>query len=332
MPHNEITIGKEILYLTYQDIVNVGLNDDEILNLVELSLAEHGKKNCEMPAKIGLHPKKDTLMHAMPAFMPKFKACGIKWGACFPENYKRGLPQTSALLILNDPNTGWPLAIMDAIWITAKRTAAVTAVACKYLARQDSEQLGIIGTGVQGHEHIKVLAKQLPNLKRINAYDIRTDVLNAFAQEFNTLLECEVTASNGYRETVENSDVIVSATAILQKPNPQIRDEWIKDGIFIAPIDFDSLWEFKTMSRMDKFLVDSREEMMYFLSIGYLPNGLPEVHAELGEVVCGAKVGREEDTENIMDMNIGMAIEDVPVANELYQRAVQLGIGMRLPL
>jgi len=332
MSNNEITIGKEILYLTYQDIVNIGLNDDEILNLVELSLAEHGKKNCEMPAKIGLHPKKDTLMHAMPAFIPKFKTCGIKWGACFPENYKHSLPQTSALFILNDPNTGWPLAIMDAIWITAKRTAAVTAVACKYLARQDSQQLGIIGAGVQGREHIKVLQKRLPNLKRVNVYDIRTDVLDAFVKEFNTLFECEVSAVSGYRETIEDSDIVVSATAILQEPNPQIRDYWIKDGVFIAPIDFDSLWEFKTMSRMDKFLVDSLEEMVYFESIGYLPNGLPKVYAELGEVVCGAKVGREYDGENIMDVNIGMAVEDVPVACELYKRAIQLGIGTRLPL
>lgn len=285
-----------------------------------------------MPAKIGLHPLKDTLMHAMPAFMPKYNACGIKWGACFPENYKHGLPQTSALLILNDPNTGFPLAVMDAIWITAKRTAAVTAVACQHLARGDSEQLGIIGTGIQGHEHLKVLAKRLPNLKRVTAYDIRADVLNAFVREFNDLLECEIIAVRDYRAAVEDSDVVISATAILQKPNPQIKDQWLKEGVFIAPIDFDSLWEFTTMERMHKFLVDSRDEMAYFENIGYLPNGLPKVHAELGEVVCGAKVGRESEAENIMDMNIGMAIEDVPVAQELYQRALKRGIGMTLPL
>jgi len=327
-----IEIGKEILYLTSKDVLDIGLTEEDVYKLVEGALAEHGRKNCEMPAKIGLHPLKDTLMHAMPAFMPKYEACGIKWGACFPENYKRGLSQTSALLILNDQNTGFPIAVMDAIWITAKRTAAVTAVACKHLARGDSEQLGIIGTGVQGREHIKVLAKRLPNLKRIKAYDIRADVLNAFVKEFNALLECKVIAAGDYREAVEDSDVVVSATAILQKPNPQIRDEWIKEGVFIAPIDFDSLWEFSTMERMDKFLVDSLDEMVYFEKIGYLPNGLPKVHAELGEVVCGAKVGRESEAENIMDMNIGMAIEDVPVAKELYQRALNGGIGMILPL
>jgi ornithine cyclodeaminase/alanine dehydrogenase len=72
--------------------------------------------------------------------------------------------------------------------------------------------------------------------------------------------------------------------------------------------------------------------MKYFMRIGYLPHGLPKVYAELGEVVCGAKVGRESDAENIMDMNIGMAVEDMPVAKELYQRALKRGIGMKLSL
>ncbi len=331
---NNIDVGQEILYLTLEDIERIQLNEEKVFEIVEGALAEHGRKNCEMPAKIGLHPLKDTLMHAMPAFIPKFKACGIKWASCFPENHKYNLAQTSGLLVLNDQNTGWPIAVMDAIWITAKRTAAVTRVACKYLAREDSEQLGIIGTGVQGNEHIKVLPKVLPNLRTIKAYDMRADAREEFVKKYNNELDCNVEIASNYKEAVADSDVIVSATAILQKPDPQIKDKWIKErGVFIAPVDFDSLWEFATMSRMDKFLVDSIDEMNYFESIGYLPHGLPpSLHGEIGEVVAGLKPGRETDEENIMDMNIGMAVEDMPVAKELYRQALKNGIGKKLPL
>jgi len=108
-------VGRELLYLTQEDVVGLGLGVDEVLELVRTALVEHGAKRFEMPAKIGLHPLRDTLMHAMPAYVPAARACGLKWASCFPENDKRGLAQTSGVLVLNDPETGWPLALMDAI-------------------------------------------------------------------------------------------------------------------------------------------------------------------------------------------------------------------------
>ena len=85
--------GKEILYLTQAEVVEVGLTPRDLVELVRVALTEHGSKRCEMPAKIGIHPLEDTLMHAMPAWVPAADACGIKWAECFPENYKRfGLP------------------------------------------------------------------------------------------------------------------------------------------------------------------------------------------------------------------------------------------------
>jgi len=142
----------------------------------------------------------------------------------------------------------------------------------------------------------------------------------------------EIIPAKSVEELTRNSDVIVTATAILQKPNPLIRDEWIKRGAFLAPIDFDSVFEWKTMRRADKFLVDSLAEMNYFMSVGYLANGLPKIHAEIGEVVAGVKPGRESDSELIMDMNIGMGVEDVVVAADILKRALKNNVGRRLPL
>jgi ornithine cyclodeaminase/alanine dehydrogenase len=323
-------VGRELLYLTQDEVVGLGLGDAEVLELVRTALVEHGTKRFEMPAKIGLHPLRDTLMHAMPAHVPAARACGIKWASCFPENDKRGLAQTSGVLVLNDPDTGWPLALMDAIWITARRTPAVSALACEKLARADSRVLGIIGCGVQGRGHLEVLPRVLPALEEARVFDARPDVAREVAAAGRDGLS--VRAVDTVEEVVRGADVVVSATAILFEPDPLVRHEWVKEGALILPVDFDSVWEWETLSGADKFVVDSIEEMEYFRTVGYLPHGLPPVHAEIGEVVAGVRPGRERDDELIIDMNIGMGIEDVVVARALYDHAVERGVGRLLPL
>jgi len=328
----QIVRGKEILYLTRGEIEGMGFTEKELLELVRLALTEHGNKRFEMPAKIGLHPLRDTLMHAMPAFVPGAGACGIKWAYCFPDNYKYSLSQTSGLLTLNDIQTGWPIAVMDAIWITAKRTPLVTALAVEKLARANSAEVGILGCGVQGRQHIPALATVMPNLKKIKVLDKFPEVATQLADDMGGRYDFDVAVADSVEDIVRGSDVVVTATAILQEPAPLIRDAWVKDGAFLAPVDFDSVWEWETMQRCDKFLVDSIDEMNYFMSVGYLAHGMPELHAEIGEVVAGVKPGRESDDELIMDMNIGMGVEDVVVARAILDRAIERGIGRRLPL
>jgi len=268
----------------------------------------------------------------MPAFVPAADASGIKWVACFPKNYKYKLDQTSALIVVNDVQTGWPLAILDGTWITAKRTAAVSAVAVEKLARQDSSEAGILGCGVQGHEHLMALATVMNNLKKVKVMDIRPGIAQRLIDRFKGDYSFEIVEAASVEELVRGSDVVVTATAILEKPDPIIKDEWIKGGALLLPVDLDSVFEWKTMKRADKFLVDSLDEMNYFMSIGYLEHGLPPLYAEIGEVIAGVKAGRENDKEMIFDMNIGMGVVDVVVARDAVERAIKNNIGTRLPL
>ncbi len=131
---------------------------------------------------------------------------------------------------------------------------------------------------------------------------------------------------------VRDSDVVVTATAILQTPKFLIKDEWIKAGALLLPVDLDSVFEWKTMKRADKFLVDSLDEMNYFMSIGYLAHDLPPLYAEIGEVVAGLKLDRQNDEEMIFDMNIGMGLVDIVVARDILDRAIKGNIGTRLPI
>jgi ornithine cyclodeaminase/alanine dehydrogenase len=324
--------GGEILYLTRDDVMTAGLTSDDVRELVRAALVEHGTKRTEMPAKIGIHPLPDSLMHAMPAWVPAAEACGIKWAECFPDNYKYNLPQTSGLMVLNDPQTGWPLCILDAIWVTAKRTPAVSALACEKLARKDTTEVGIAGAGVQGREHVLALPQVLPNLKKIKITDRFAEVTARLVKDLQPQVDVELVACDGPEPVVRDSQVVMTATAILNKPDPQARDEWVEPGALLLPVDFDSYWQWKTFERADKFLVDSLAEMEYFMTVGYLENGLPPLHAEIGEVVAGVKPGRESDDELIIDMNIGMGVEDVVVGREIFQRACDQGLGRILPL
>ena len=116
---------KQLLYLSQADVAEVGLTMAEIIESMEVMFRAKGEGQTEMPPKPGIHPGGgDNFIHAMPAYVPDLKSAGIKWVSGFPQNPQKGLPYISGLLIFNDVQTGLPLAVMDCVWITAKRTGA----------------------------------------------------------------------------------------------------------------------------------------------------------------------------------------------------------------
>src|SRR5512146_1875711 len=132
---------QRVLYLSQADVAAVDVPMASIIDAVEDAFRERAAGRVEMPPKIGIHPgprSADNFIHAMPASLPGRGSAGIKWVSGYPGNASRGLPYITGLLILNDPETGMPLAVMDCTWITAKRTAAASAVSAKYLARPES--------------------------------------------------------------------------------------------------------------------------------------------------------------------------------------------------
>src|SRR4030043_1434689 len=138
----------QILYLSQADVVKVNLDMATVINLLETAFREKGAGKVEMPPKPGIHTMPEGFIHAIPAFIPTLKSAGIKWVSGYPENFKRGLPYITGLLILNDVETGFPYAVMDCAWITAYRTGAASALAAKYLARPESKTAGILACAV----------------------------------------------------------------------------------------------------------------------------------------------------------------------------------------
>jgi ornithine cyclodeaminase/alanine dehydrogenase len=324
---------QRFLYLTQKDVIETGFGVDEVIATIEKALIEHVERRVEMPPKPGVHPLPDTFLHAMPAYVPNMQSLGMKWISCFPENYKHGLQQTLGIIALNDIETGILYSVMDCAWITAQRTAAITAIAAKHLARKESEVLGVVGAGVQCRASLIFLSNVMPALKRVQVYDLNKEAVDKFIRDLSQYIEGEIVAVDTAQKAVAGCDIYVSATKVLSQPQPFVKDEWFKnEGVFYAPLEIDSAIEWETIKRMDKFLTDDWKQTNYFATIGCFPNGLPELYAELGEVVKGAKPGRENARENNMIIAVGMAIEDITLAKKIYDRAVEKDIGIKLDL
>ncbi|MBI4737513.1 MAG: ornithine cyclodeaminase family protein [candidate division NC10 bacterium] len=324
-------MGSEVLYLSRADVEKVGLPMAEVITAVEAVFREKGEGRVEMPSKIGIHPAPDDFLHAMPAYVASPRAAGIKWVGNFLQNRARGLPTISGLVLLNDPDTGLPMAIMDCTWITAKRTGAASAVAGKYLANRDAASLTIIGCGVQGRSHLEAMLVQFPNVRLVNAYDRVRANSERFVREMQAIHRVHLVAAAGYEAAVRDADILVTAAEILKHPTPVIRPEWIKPGAFCMAVDFDSQFTPEATGAMDLVYTDDVAQMEYYRTQGYF-RATPAVQGDLGEVVAGRKPGRTKPEQRTMAMHLGLAIEDVVTAVRIYERAVGQGNGTRLLL
>jgi ornithine cyclodeaminase/alanine dehydrogenase-like protein (mu-crystallin family) len=321
---------QRLLYLSKGDVERVNVPMEEIIEALDEAFKEKGRGKIEMPPKPGIHTMPDAFMHAMPAYIPSLGSAGIKWVSGYPENYKRNLPYINGLLILNDPETGVPLSVMDCIWITAMRTGAATAVAARYMANAESTTIGILGCGVQGRTNLKALKIVIPALNQVKAYDILDDAAREYAEEMRgSGLDIRIVASPP--EAVEGSDIIVTAGPILKNPNPAIEGDWLKPGAFASPVDFDSYFKKSAFDACDKFVTDDRDQCLYYKSLGYFQH-IPEIHADLGEIAAGLRPGRERKDERIICANLGLAMDDMATAIKIYQRAIDNKIGTWLEL
>jgi len=325
MPENKM------LYLSQADVVAVGISMSEIIAALETAFRAKGEGRTEMPPKPGVHPGGgNNFIHAMPAYIQDLKSAGLKWVSGYPENYKRGLPYITGLLIYNDVENGLPLAVMDCVWITAKRTGAASAVAARRLARPESSVMGMLGCGVQGQSHAEAFKEAFP-LKKILAYDKDADSARRYAAAMSLQLKVEVVAVKTPREAVSGCEIVATAGPILKVPHATIQADWLDEGAFASLVDYDSYWSREALAQAAKFCTDDVPQLKLYQSMGYFQN-IPPIHADLGELVTGKKKGRENSKERTMTANLGLAIDDMAVAPLIFARSKEKGIGTWLPL
>jgi len=259
-----------------------------------------------------------------------------KVNANFPQNMsRRGLPTVQGVVALFDGESGYPLALMDSIEITALRTGAATAVAAKYLARPDSKVATVAGCGVQGRVQLKSLAQVL-RLEKVYAYDLDEALAGRFAGEMSEELGVEVTPVTDLPRAVIESDVCVTCTP---SRRPFLMREHVRAGTFVAAVGADNPLKQELgpgLMAASKVVADVLEQcaligdLHHAIEAGIMSNS--DVYAELGAVVAGRTPGRTSLEEIVIFDSTGTALQDVAAASVVYQKALRAGRGFRLNL
>jgi len=203
----------EILFLSQEEIQGLNLATAALTQAIELALVEHADRTVEMLPKPGVHPGyENTFIHAMPAYLKRMNACGIKWVAGFPRNYQHDLPNISGLIVLNDPQTGIPLAVMDCRWVTTLRTALVSAIALKHCAAPRPEVLAIVGCGLQGRYHARTILEALPTITTLRFLDVSESSLRRFEAETARSFSGRLVRCREAQECIAGADIVATCT------------------------------------------------------------------------------------------------------------------------
>lgn len=313
--------------------IDAHISMPEVIQVVEDVFKAHGEGRVEMPAKITLDLDRFGLSawtNAMPAYVQPMEAAGIKWAGGYIHNVEQaGLPYVMATIILQEPATGYPLAIIEGGQITNLRTGAVTAVCARHYARKGAGVLGIVGAGVQGRFSLRAMADVL-DLREIRVTDIRDAAAQRFATEMARFANAPIRACDTVEETVSGADVVVTVTAA---DAPLVALEWLAPGV--TAISMGSYQEFadEAVLAADKVVVDSweqcahRGELKRLVASGRFKQS--DIFAEIGETVAGRRPGREHEDERIMAVPIGLGSHDIAVAKLVYDRLEEAGDGVR---
>lgn len=318
------------------EIVREILSMKETIKVVEEAFREKGIGKVIMPSK--LYVTIDRFkgdFRVMPAYLKASNIAGVKIVSVYPNNPKlHGLPTVMAIVELLDPETGRPLCIMDGTWLTAMRTGAAGGVAVKYLARVDSNIIGIVGAGVQARTQLKALNVVLKDIDFVKVYDIIQAKSRKYAKDMKESLGVEVRVAETLEEAVRGVDILVTTTP---STKPIIRDEWIDEGVHINAIGADAPGKQEldpVILKRAKIVVDDLEQACHSGEVNVpLSKGIiskEDIYAELGELVAGLKPGRTSNEEITVFDSTGLAIQDIATAWLVYREAIKRGLGREL--
>ncbi len=332
-------VEPSLIYLTQEDVLKTGVGIEQALQAVEDALKLQSEKKVTFPSKtiLDLGERQHGRINAMPAYVGgQYNMCGIKWIAGFPGNpRKHGIPRAHALIILNDAETGVPVAVMDGTYLSAMRTGAATGVGVKFLARKNSNCLGIIGCGIQSRTQFMAVAEVVAGLQYIQAYDLSKEAAEKFCKWISANYGIDAVISQSAEEAVRQADIVITATVA---DEPIVRKAWLKEGVLCVHVGSYQEEEEAVILTADKIVVDNWPELIHrktpLLARMHLAGRINSdmIWAELGDVVLGRKEGRENDSEQIYFAPLGLAIEDITIATLTYRKAVEKGLGRTLPL
>jgi ornithine cyclodeaminase/alanine dehydrogenase-like protein (mu-crystallin family) len=312
-------------YLSRADVEAVGLTGLEVIEILDAAFRAKRAGEVEMPPKIGVHPRPDAFIHAMPAHLAHVDAVGVKWVAGYPGNQELGLPYIHGLLVLTDAATGRPLAVMDASWITEARTAAASMLGIRALADAPVETIGIVGCGRQGTVHIELAREVFPGLASVTLFDRHAERAHALAAAHDGL---DIRIAARPEEAGEGSQVVITTAAIVRDPERPLGRAQLAGVSVACAIDFDAMLAEDVFDDAAVFVVDDIPQYRHYREQGYFA-GYPDDPVELADAI--APDATHPPGLRVL-VPLGLALEDVAVAAEVHRRATRAELGHELPL
>lgn len=330
-----------LLYLSRSDLSALGGGHSQpYIDAIVDGLASHARGDYVQPLKPylrwpGAGHIADRII-AMPCYLGgEQPIAGLKWVGSRQHNPTRfGLERASAVIVLNDAETNYPIAIMEGGLISGMRTAAITAVATRYLARRGFTDVACIGCGPIARMQIQALLEQFARIERIHLFDLSSEAASTLAGMLaENYPEVDFLTVGSAESAVRAADVVVTCTVT---DSPYLAYDWLKPGVFISNVSIMDVHK-DVYEKADKVVVDdwdqsNREKKIINQLVLEGRFSRERLHAELGEIVIGAQSGRENDNEIILLNPMGMAIDDLICARYFYRLAHERGIGTRLPL
>jgi alanine dehydrogenase len=310
------------------------LDLDDLVEVVGRAMADLSAGNASMPNRIAaLVPDRDAFLAAMPAYLPSSRALTTKLVSLFPQNRDR--PTHQAVVVCFDPDTGTPIALMDAESITAARTAAGSALSTKLLAPEDARVLAILGTGVQARAHARAVVRVRP-VERVMIAGRDPAKARALASDLAQELALPVEEAPTFEEAVRGADLVCATTHATE---PVVRRAWVSPGTHIASVGFNSAGQGEVDPETVQaafVVVEDRAsalasppsgavELLLPIAAGLFDAG--HIRAELGELVAGTAPGRTSPEEITLYKSVGVAVQDAAAASMVLAGARARGIG-----
>jgi alanine dehydrogenase len=321
----------ETILLKQSDVKNI-ISMKEIIKALESGFKAHAQNQLQMPPKEYLFFSEGDL-RIMPCYVESSEKAGVKIVNVHPQNpLKKNLPTVMALIELVDPETGIPLAMIDGTWITDMRTGASAGVATKYLAKDDSKVVGIIGAGKQACTQLEAL-NSVMEIEEAKIFCRTCSSRSNFAKIASEKYGIDAKAVETPKDAVLNVDVLVTTTP---SRKPLIEEDWVSPGTHINAMGADAPGKEEldnNLLKKSKIIIDSWEQASHSGEINIpVSQGLitqDDIYATLGEIVAGKKEGREGDEITIFD-STGLAVQDIVTAWEIYSRAIEKGLGQKI--
>ena len=322
------------LLLNKKDVASL-LTMADAIRTVEEAFRQLALGHVTMPQRTAIRVAEHNGVHlGMPAWIGgDIGALALKVVTVYPQNPAQySLPTIMGVLLLSDPKTGAPLAVMDASYLTAIRTGAASGVATRHLARENARTVGVFGAGVQAETQLEAVAS-VRKLTRVQVYDPDTARARAYAERMAVRLSLDVTPAETARAAVEGMDIIITASSAHE---PVFDGAWLVPGQHIngvgshtpdaRELDTKTIVRSTVIADLPSACLAEAGDVMLPIQEGAIDH--THLRAGLGEVIAGLKPGRVRDDEITLFKSVGLALQDASTASVVYKRALDARVGV----